>query len=59
MVPLNYTLRNGQDDKLYVMCTLPRFLNFLIKFFTGGLKKMLRQKRYLIPLQKPKLCLVS
>lgn len=59
MVPLNYTLRNGQDDKLYVMCTLPRFLNFLIKFFTGGLKKMLRQKRYLIPLQKTKLCLVS
>lgn len=59
MVPLNYTLRNGQDDKLYVMCTLPHFLEFFNKIFHRWTEKDVEAKEYLIPLQKTKLCLVS
>lgn len=45
MVLLNYTLRNGQDDKLYVMCTLPHFLNFLINLFYRWTEKRCWGKR--------------
>ena len=44
MVLLNYTLRNGQDDKLYVMCTLPHFLNFLINLFYRWTEKDVEAK---------------